>query len=392
MNDLFAKKDNEYLSKKNRDILKKIFHISMIVINIFVAVSLLLSYLCVVVHPITVWWIGLFGLAYLHLLVVNICFVVFWIFSDKKKMFVLSTAVILTGWPLLERNIQFFGKKLPESEKQNWNLKVISFNVQGFTHRDALQPDGTWMNMFDFFDEKDADIICMQEFSVFSWSDELNEENVHKQFYKTPYYHIAMTSFGPTGRHYKFGIATFSKYPIIRKKLIYSDSTTNACMYSDLVIGVDTVRVFNMHLKSVGFQNDDRLFLYNMIKTGYGKSDVRAVKSIIRQLSLAAFERAKQVEIVNSHIQQSPYPVIVCGDFNDPPVSYSYQKVRGNRKDAFIESGSGLSNTFNIGRKAFLRIDFIMYSDVFKAYDYESPRVFLSDHFPVMCRLVKREK
>ena len=392
MKDYLAKKDKVYLSKKNRELIKKMFYLIVTVINIFVAVSLLLSYLCVVVHPITVWWIGLFGLAYLHLLVVNLCFVVFWIFSDKKKMFVLSLAVILIGWPLLGRNIQLFGKKLPESEKQNWNLKVISFNVQAFTHRDALQPDGSWMNMFDFLHEKDADIICMQEFSVFSWSDELNEENVHKKFHKTPYRHIELTTFGPTGRHYKFGVATFSKYPIIRKKLIYTDSTTNACIYSDLLIGADTVRIFNIHLKSVGFQNDEKRFLYNMLKPGYGKSDVRAIKGIIRQLSLSSFERAKQVEIVNSHIEQSPYPVIICGDFNDPPTSYSYQRVRGNRKDAFVEAGSGLSTTFNIGRKASLRIDFIMYSDVFKAYDYESPRVRLSDHFPVMCTLVKRKK
>jgi len=370
--------------------MKKIFYLVMIILNIIVAISLLMSYLCIAIHPTTVWWIGLFGLAYLHLLVGNICFVIFWIFSDKKKMFVVSLAIILLGWPLLERNIQLFEKKLPEDETNNWNLKVISFNVQGFNQMEQIQHSGKLLNLFDYLNEKNADIICMQEVAVYSWNNKLNKENIHKQFNKTPYYHIELTAEGHTGGHYKFGIATFSKHRIIRKKLIFSDNTTNACMYSDLLIGADTVRVFNIHLKSISFHHDEKKLIYNMLKTDYGKSDVRAIKGIIRQLSQSSFERAKQVEIVCSHIEQSPYPVIVCGDFNDPPISYSYQKVRGNLKDAFVEAGSGLSTTYNIGRKASLRIDFIMYSDIFKAYDYESPRVYLSDHYPVMCRLVKR--
>ena len=370
--------------------MKKIFHIVMIVTNIVAAVSLIMAYLCIIIHPIKVWWIGLFGLAYLHLLVVNLCFVVFWISSRKKKMFVISMISILLGLPLLGRNIQLFGKKLTEDEKQNWNLKVLSFNVQGFERKNAMLSNGSVLNIFDFLREKDPDIICMQEFAVFSLINELNKENVHKHFDKTPHYHIELTTDGPAVNLYRFGIATFSKYPIIRNKLIYNDNTTNACMYSDLLIGSDTVRVFNIHLKSVGFQNDDKSFLNNMIKREYGKSDVRAVKSIIRQLIVSSFERAKQVEILCSHIEQSPYPVIICGDFNDPPTSFSYQKVRGNRRDAFVEAGSGLSTTFHIGRKAFFRIDYILYSDVFRAYNYESPRVYLSDHFPVMCRLVKR--
>lgn len=372
--------------------MKKVFYLVMIILNTFAALSLLLSYLCILIHPVTIWWIGLFGLAYLHLLALNFCFIVFWVFTSKIKLFVISMATILIGWPLIGRNIQIFENFILEEEIQNKNLKVISFNVQGFAQREKIQHNGEILNMFDFFRETDADLICMQEFATYSWRDGLNKEVVIKHLEKTPYNHIELTTNGPTGDHYKFGIATFSKYPIIRKKLIYTDSTTNACIYSDLLIGYDTVRVFNIHLKSVNFQHDEKILLYKMLKTDYGKSDVHAVKSIIRQLSLSSFERAKQVEILCSYVEQSPYPVIICGDFNDPPTSYSYQKVRGNLKDAFVEAGSGLSTTFNIGRKASLRIDFIMYSDVFRAYNYESPRVHISDHFPVICRLVKQER
>jgi endonuclease/exonuclease/phosphatase family metal-dependent hydrolase len=297
---------------------------------------------------------------------------------------------MLLGWPLIGRNVQLFDKKLPADKEQDWNLKVLSYNVQAFAQQTKTQPNGNTLNLFDYLREKDPDLLCIQEFIASSSRKEMKIENIYRQFDELPYHHVELTAFGQTGNHYSYGIATFSKYPIIREKLIFSDNTTNACMYSDLLIGADTVRVFNIHLKSVSFQNDDKLLLNNVVKREYGKSDLRAVLSIFRQISKSSFKRAKQVEIVYSHIIQSPYPVIICGDFNDPPTSYTYKKIRGVRKDAFVEAGSGRSATFNIGRIASLRIDFIMYSDVFKAYDYESPRVYLSDHYPVMCRLVKR--
>ena len=366
--------------------MRKIVRIIIILLNIIAAISLALACLCSFVSPKTVWWIGFFGLAFMYLLVINIGFIVIWAFSRKKIMVFISLIPILVGWSFIGKNVQVFGKKIPE-EYMDKSIHVLSFNVQGFKQMVKKQPNGKILNIFDFFKEKDPDIICFQEFYYNHWNKELNEKSVSEKLKQTPYYHYELN-----GKHYFSGVATFSKYPIIYREVIYSDSTTNSCICSDLLIGADTVRVYNIHLKSVGFQNDEKQLLDNVVKKEYGKSDLRTVKSIIRQISVSSFDRAKQVEILSSHIAQSPYPVIICGDFNDPPVSYSYRKVRGNRKDAFIEAGSGRSTTFDIGHIASLRIDCILYSNDFKAYNYESPRVVLSDHFPVMGRLVKQEK
>ena len=130
--------------------------------------------------------------------------------------------------------------------------------------------------------------------------------------------------------------------------------------------------------------------LDNVVNREHNRASLRTMVSIIRNLKNSALERQKQVEILTAHVAQSPYPVIICGDFNDPPASYSYRRVRGNLKDAFVEAGSGRSATYKIGKIASLRIDNIMYSDFFRAYNYSSPRVYISDHFPVICRLVKR--
>ena len=364
--------------------MRKFFRFIMVILNIIAAVSLAMACLCCYVNPKTIWWIGFFGLAYLYFFVANICFIVFWAFSQKKIFVLISLVSILIGWPFAGRYIQWFDKKIP-AEKLDKSIKALSFNVQGFGQRNTVQPDGKTLNIFDYLREVDADIICMQEFMVNLWRrDDLKEANVRKQLGKTPYFHLELQ-----GKGYS-GIATFSKYPIIRKELVYTDKTNNVCMCTDLMIETDTIRVYNVHLKSTGLQHGEIQLLNNVVKMDYDESDARAVRSMIRQMKTSSFDRSRQVEILSSHIAQSPYPVIICGDFNDPPTSYSYQKVRGNLKDAFIEAGSGMSATYNIGRIASLRIDFILHSDVFKTYGYESPRVYVSDHFPVMCRLVKQ--
>jgi len=355
----------------------------MILLNIVVSVSLALACLCSFINPKTIWWIGLFGLAYMYLLAFNVGFIVFWLLSRRKKMMVISLFPIIAGWIFIGKNIQFFEKRIPE-EDLGRSFKVLSFNIQGFQQANIKEANHL-PNLFDFFYEKDPDIICMQEFETYRWDKKLTKAYITRKFNRMPYSHIVMI-----GDNYKNGIATLSKYPIIHQELVYSDNTINACICSDLLIGKDTVRVYNIHLKSIGFHNEAIHLLNNVVKVEYGRSDVRVIQSIIRQIRTASYERSKQVEILSSHLANSPYPIILCGDFNDPPTSYSYRKVRGSLKDAFVEAGSGRSTTYNIGRIASLRIDCILFSDDFKAYNYESPRVMLSDHFPVMCRFVKQ--
>ena len=305
----------------------------------------------------------------MYLLAVNICFVIFWILLHEKKFIAISAVTILFGWTFVGRNVQLFEKQIPEDDVDR-SYKVLSFNVQGFLQRNTVQPDGENLNIFDFLREEDADIICIQEFLTSPWINDLEEKNILRQLGKTPYYHIELPGSN-------IGIATFSKYPIIRKETIYAHNTANACICSDIVIGNDTVRVYNIHLLSVGFNNDERHLLNNVGNIEYDREDLRTIMSILRNLKRSSLGREKQVEILMAHIESSPYPVIICGDFNEPPISHSYHRIRGERNDAFVEAGTGRSTTYNIGKIASMRIDYIMYSDFFKAYDYKSPRVYI---------------
>ena len=97
-----------------------------------------------------------------------------------------------------------------------------------------------------------------------------------------------------------------------------------------------------------------------------------------------------QVDDVSQHINNSPYPVIVCGDFNDTPVSYTYHQLSKNLNDAFVESGKGINYTYS-GILPVFRIDYILYDDFFKSHDYNVNKIKISDHYPVSCNFSKRE-
>ena len=183
----------------------------------------------------------------------------------------------------------------------------------------------------------------------------------------------------------KHGLATFSKYPIIDKKPLLFENTTNFSSQTDINVNGKKIRIFNNHLESIRLKREN----YNFIDSLEFKSDIerrRGAYDIFKKLNIAFEHRAKQAETIGRHIENSPYPAIVCGDFNDTPVSYVYQKVRGDLKDAFIESGTGLGGTYN-GNLPSFRIDFIFHDPGFKSYNYTRKKVNYSDHYPIISTL-----
>jgi len=187
-----------------------------------------------------------------------------------------------------------------------------------------------------------------------------------------------------------YGIAVFSKYPIITQKRIITEHTVNITIYCDIVINKDTIRLYNNHLHSNNFiKNDYDLFDSRLFR--YDEHQLAEIKKISVKLRDAYILRALQVDHVSEHIAHSPYPVLVCGDFNDTPVSYTYRKIRAKLNDAFKESGTGLGQTY-IGVFPSYRIDYILYNDAFKAYSYKTVHKVLSDHYPIVAQLYFKEK
>jgi endonuclease/exonuclease/phosphatase family metal-dependent hydrolase len=112
--------------------------------------------------------------------------------------------------------------------------------------------------------------------------------------------------------------------------------------------------------------------------------EIEGSKNLLRRLKRAFVRRAPQAEMVAEHIRKCRYPVIVCGDFNDTPFSYTYNTVKGNLNDAFIECGNGFGKTYN-GIFPSFRIDYILHSGSLVPSGYYTHSESYSDHFPVSC-------
>ena len=153
-------------------------------------------------------------------------------------------------------------------------------------------------------------------------------------------------------------------------------------MYADIALNDNqNVRLYNIHLQSNQFSQEDYKFLEKI--GGNTEDDKKSASKILNKLKKGYINRAKQTEIVMSSKAESPYPVIICGDFNDTPVSYAYHTLSTGMNDAFIEKGIGLGKTFS-NPTPFLRIDYLLFNPMFKVNEYKCyDDEELSDHYPI---------
>lgn len=237
-------------------------------------------------------------------------------------------------------------------------------------------------NILSNLAEINPDILCLQEFYTSEEKGDFNNIEAIKNLMKTKYFHCEYTATLRELDHW--GIATFSKYPIVNQgKIVFNTKSNNVCIYSDIVINQDTVRVYNIHLQSISFSKGDNKFLDDVFsKEQDAKDEIWNSRRILRRLKRAFLMRAKQVEIVATHIKTCRYKIILCGDFNDTASSYAYQKLSKNLKDAFIEKGLGFGRTY-AGKWPQFRIDYILHSKQLRCNKFQRFDETFTDHYPI---------
>ncbi|MFZ4399647.1 MAG: endonuclease/exonuclease/phosphatase family protein [Bacteroidales bacterium] len=359
-------------------------------VNIIFAVSLLISYLAFYISPDKQWIIAFFGLLYPFLLIINLIFVIIWLLFLKKH-FLLSLIVILIGYNHLNTTFQLSSRHLKDDGK---SIKVLSYNLRLFNVYKYKKLSKERYNdrnkIFDFIKEEDADIMCFQEFYYDKTGNFTTLDSIIK-FQKAKFYHTAYTSEVKTNKYYN-GVATFSNYPIVNKgKVKFEEKSDNLCIFSDIVKGKDTIRIYNVHLESIRLSKEDEMFYEDFGNKTEQEEIKLGARKIFSKLKNAFIKRASQARNIAEHIRQSPYPVIVCGDFNDTPDSYAYHIISQNLKDAFVESGKGIGNSYN-GKFPSFRIDYILHSNDFSAFDFLVKKADLSDHYPVVAKIIENEK
>ena len=353
--------------------MKKALLYLFLFINLIAVAALFIAYLSAYIPPDKFWIPSFFGLAYPFILAANILFIIFWMLFKPRYLF-LSFFSILIGWGFVSRYIQFKGENTEKGD-----VKVMSYNVKTFYGDGSGTQKENAEKIISFLAEQKPDIICLQEVTLHR-NRVFNLEKTIKSLNSISNYQYALSS--PNG-----GMVTISRYPILNMGEIRIENPRNMSIYTDVLIKEDTVRIFNVHLQS--YQIEKRQ--YSIIDSlGIDQEkDIKEVREMGSKFKKAFQMRAKQVREIRKIIDKTNYGIIICGDFNDTPVSYAYQKLRRNLTDAFVGSGKGIGRTYN-GKLPSFRIDNIFHSKKFESYNFQTYDFQMSDHLPVSCELKRK--
>jgi endonuclease/exonuclease/phosphatase family metal-dependent hydrolase len=342
-----------------------------LIINIVVGLSLLLSYMAVHINPDDFALPAFFGLAYPYFLLLNIVMVIAWAMLLRFEA-IISLVIIALGISHFLNYIQLFRTM----EDKEGTFKVMSYNVHMFGYMDGKKGPATQKNIFDFIKSQNPEILGLQEF-YFSGSPGQASGMVRSASGIKYNSHIKLLG---SGRNRYYGVATFTRYPILKKGEIIHPQSSSLTIFTDVIIKKDTFRIYNNHLQSFRLRKMERSFFEEISASGDRENEVRNLYSRLKQ---GFINRSIQAQLVKEHIKKSPYPVIVIGDFNDTPVSYAYRKIRKGLNDSFVNSGYGAGFTYK-GNYPSNRIDYILYDTSLTNANFEIVRLRYSDHYPVI--------
>lgn len=361
----------------------------MKIFTIVALATLVLSYFAPFVHPDTFELLPFFGLAYPIIIAVNLLFLLYWALLKSRWVFIVLFFIVIGG----KLHFRTIGISIdPVTASQNDSVwKIMSYNVRLFdVYNESIEKRNENRNgILAYVQEVNPDVVCFQEFfhqdkpTSFSTKDTLIELLGTRNYHERYSHKIR--------NRQNFGICMLSKYPIIAKGDVMFDNfatTDNYCIFADIVKHGDTIRVYNIHLQSIKLQQED----YEMFgaTNNVPKEKKSTIRLLIDKLTIAYPARAQQALKVIEHMETSPYPVVVCGDFNDTPMSYVYNQFNQKLVDSFLETRFGLGITY-AGRVPAGRIDYIFHDPRLQAQQFTIQKKALSDHYAVSCEIWKKK-
>ena len=231
----------------------------------------------------------------------------------------------------------------------------MSYNVRLFNLYNWIDSD-VENDIISFIGSQDPDVINMQEYR--------STERFSLDKYQ--FQHSSLSD-GKTS----YGLATFSKLPIVNKGIIKSDNLSTIAIFIDVKKYSDTLRFYNIHLQSFKLESELEIL------------DESNSDKILNIFDNTFKIQENQSNIISTHIENSPYKVVVSGDFNNTAYSYVYNLLKGDLVDSFDSAGSGFGSTYNF--KYFpMRIDFILMDKTFRINDFKTFSQNLSDHYPIV--------
>lgn len=353
----------------------KILLFPVLAINLLVALLLLCCAYSPILPAERMPLLSLAGLAFPIALAANIFFLVFWLFVYWRYAFV----SLITCLICIAQIRTFFPINVSKQFSPQNSLKVLSYNI--LSHNINTSNTNASNATIAYLEAADADIICLQELQFAALKQ--NKQLLKKYPYKS--YDLSNES-QITAHH----LGCLSKHPILSAERLNIESTANGCTKYRILHDGDTIVVYNCHLQSNNIHDNDKSTYKQLIKDPKEHLRSQATKQLINKLRDSAAKRADQADIIIADIKKesSPY-IVVCGDFNDSPISYTCHQLKRLLNDAYIGSGNGPGISYN-RHGMYFRIDHIMHSPQFKAYDCTVDRsIKMSDHYPIFCFLEK---
>lgn len=369
------------MNQKTHTSRSSIFHKIILVLNAFAVLLLLMAYAAYHLKPGSIPYLSLAGLAYPFIFFINLLFVLFWSFT-RLRFALISLVFILAGWNHIGRLIQFYG--ISADDENPDKIKILVYNLQNFLKLNTSTTK--YVSNFDnearimeFLKEQEADIVCLQEMLNDRLENRVFAEKLANTLNCPNYYYENYFSSNPTKLD---ALAIFTRYPVISKgHLEYQEKSIG--IFVDVITDSDTLRVYNLHLASIHFRAEDYKFWSEITNQQEQEKFAEGTTMIFGKIEIASKKRSHQVKIITSHFAQCPYNILVCGDFNDSPSSYAYNKLSENNTDSFVESGSGLGSTYAGEYFPSFRIDFILYNGPYQSKGFERHKIPYSDHYPI---------
>lgn len=360
---------------------KKLTYRVLLIGNIILVLLMLLVGNIGRLNPVDYPSLANLGLGFPILLVFNLVFLVVWCFCRLRSIWLPLLGFILCYGPI--RTYSPFN--FPE-DKPHGSIKVLSYNVFMFSSWD--EPHGAKNPIVDYIVKSKADIVCLQEAQA-----RLDNGDQIYSTLKTHYPYFKLMIKKHPGADY---IVLLSKYPVLWQDTIPYGSSSNQSVAYMLDIKGTKILVVNNHFESNGLSSGDKEGFKTLVK-GELKTDEAKKQSVhlIKKLGDVSARRAPQAEAVARFVKKyldKQIPVILCGDFNDSPLSYTHHVISKELNDCYVESGNGPGISYHKSGMYF-RIDHIFCSDDFESYGAKVDNsVTTSDHYPIYCWLKYRPK
>lgn len=359
--------------RKERGFFGKVMVLLLAVLAVIGLIAMTLSVLCPYVNPNHFVWLAFFGLAFWEIFIFNVLIFILLLSMWSRKVWiaVLALAVAIPG---IRKSYSFGSRALTED-----GFRVMSYNVHNFDHVDSEVDQETFANqVVNMVREQSPDVLCCQEFSAFKKGmtrPQCIEEFAKNCGFSYVYYNLK--------RNYG-GNVIFSKYPVekVTEESGFGQENTYGVMVSVDAGRKGTFYLANVHLLSYMITDNE---INGLVRPSelHDSLDVLGM-TVARKLKYAYVKRAEEIGTVLQAMPSVKGPVIVCGDFNETPMSYVYRQMqKAGFIDTFTKVGHGIKPTY-AGRLPLLRIDYIWANDKVRPLYFERKHFKASDHYPIL--------